>query len=196
MNTVTKSVKVQLTTDLLGTIPMNKEIYSTYIESLRPVEKNEEGEPEVENVEEREERGWTTFMKDENGFFVYDYYIKGFFKHAATVLKEDLGIKNLRSKISDLLFVSPRIIYLDCKIPDLVVERSLRAQTAQGPRITLAKSDAIKAGKIISFDVTVFVGKGELKGEIVGKLLEYGAFQGFGQFRNGGYGRFEVISVK
>ncbi len=194
MNTITKKVKLKLITDMLGTIPMNKEIYATYIENLRP--KNIEGPDETETVEEREEKGWTCFHKDKNGLFVYDYFIKGFFKNAANILKEDLKIKNLKSKVTDLLFISPRIIYLNQKEADHVVERPLRAQTAQGPRVTLARSDAIKAGKIIEFDVTLLVGKGEIKEGIVASLLEYGQYQGLGQFRNGGYGRFEVISIK
>lgn len=190
MQTVQKHVKVKLTEDLLGTIPMNREVYSAYIESLKP---KDNAEDESENVTEREESGWTTFLRDkERGLYVYDYYVKGFFKNAANVLKSDLKIKNLRSKVSDLLFVTPRKIYLNCKEPDFILERPLRAQTAQGPRITLAKSDAIKAGKIIEFDVILLTAKGELKPDIIEKLLEYGKLQGFGQFRNGGYGRSEV----
>lgn len=192
MNTISKQVQIRLLTELLGTVPMDKNIYSTYIESLRPQTTEDE---EVETVEEREEKGWTGFHKDEKGFFVYDYYIKGFFKNAANVLKEDLKIKNLKSKVSNLLFIQPRKIYLNCNKADLVVERSLRAQTAQGPRITLARSDALNAGRIIDFEVTLLTGKDELKVDIIEKLLEYGKYQGLGQFRNGGYGRFEVVSV-
>lgn len=194
MNTVKKSVEIRLLTELLGTVPMNKKIYSTYIESLRP--KGITGEEEAENIEEREQQGWTGFQKDENGLFVYDYYIKGFFKNAASVLKEDLKIKNLKSKVINLLFPQPRKIYLGCQEADHVIERPLRGQTPQGPMVTLAKSDALKAGRIIKFDVVLLTGKNELKEDIIEKLLEYGQYQGLGQFRNGGYGRFEIVKVK
>ncbi len=196
MKTVKKAVEIRLLTELLGTVPMNKEIYSTYIESLRPKETTGDAEAEAESIDEREEQGWTGFHKDENGLFVYDYYIKGYFKNAATILKEDLKIKNLKSKVTNLLFPQPRKIYLNCKEADFILERPLRAQTAQGPRVTLAKSDALKAGRIIKFDVLLLTGKDELKEDIIEKLLEYGQLQGLGQFRNGGYGRFEVVSVK
>lgn len=193
MNTITKHVKVKLIEEMLGTVPMDKTIYATYIETLKP--KDAEG-AETETIEDREEKGWTGFHKDEHGLFVYDYFVKGFFKNAATILKEELKIKNLRSKVSDLLFIQPRRIYFNIKKCDSTVERPLRAQTAQGPRVTLARSDAIKAGRTFEFDVVLLTGKNELKEDIIKKLLEYGQLQGFGQFRNGGYGRFEVVSIK
>jgi hypothetical protein len=193
MEIVKKHVKIKLITELLGTVPMDKEVYATYIASLKPVTETED---EIETVDSREERGWTSFHRDANGLLVYDYFIKGFFKNAGNVLKEELKIKNLRSKLSDLFFIQPRKIYLGKKKPDGVIERPLRAQTAQGPRVTLARSDYIAAGTEIEFDVALLQGKGELKDGIIAQLLEYGQLQGLGQFRNGGYGRFEVVSIK
>ena len=112
-------------------------------------------------------------------------------------MKDDLKIKNLRSKISDLLFVFPRQIYFKQKKADGVLERSLRAMTPLGPRTSVAKSDYLIIGTELEFDVHIINnGKEELKDDIIAKLLEYGQYQGLGQFRNGGYGRFEIVSIK
>ena len=187
-----KKITIRLLTDMLGTVPKNKELYTSYIESKKP---EDAVDKEVETVEEIEEKGWTGFHSDKQGLFVYDYFIKGFIKNAGNVLKDtkEVKIKNLRSKISDQLFVFPRQIYLDGKKkPDGTLERPLRAQTAQGPRVTLARSEFIAAGTRISFEVHWLKDR-DMNIKLINELLKYGQYQGLGQFRNGGYGRFEVV---
>lgn len=193
MDLIKKTVQIRLITPMLGTVPMDKAVYKSFIETKKPIENEEE---ETLSVEDREQRGWTGFHKDEKGLFVFDYFIKGYLKNAGNVLKDELKIKNLKSKISDLLFVGPRKIYLGKKKADGIIERPLRAQTMQGPRVTVVRSDSIEEGTIIKFEVSLLQGKGELKESIIKSLLEYGQLQGLGQFRNGGYGRFEVVSIK
>ncbi len=186
----TRNFKVRLLTEMLGTVAMDPEVYKTYIESKKPESAN--GEDEYLTVDKIEEKGWTGFHRDENGLFIYEYMIKGFLKNAGNVLKDTIKIKALRSKIDDFLFVQPRRISLGTYKADGVIERPLRAMTMQGPRVTLARSDYINPGKQIEFSITLFPHK-ELKWEVVDILLAYGAFMGLGQFRNGGYGRFEVM---
>jgi hypothetical protein len=188
----TKKVTIRLITEMLGTVPKDRELYASYIESKRPAGDDVEADTVPENLEEK---GWTGFHTDENGLFVYDYFIKGFFKNAGNVLKDSLKTKALRSKLSDFFFVSPRKIYLGKQKPDGMLERPLRAQTAQGPRVSLARSDYMAAGTEITFDIKL-LGHKEISVETIKTLLAYGELQGLGQFRNGGYGRFEVVSVE
>lgn len=183
-------VRIRLLTPMLGTVPKDKAVYSTYIAGKDP-----ERAEEVDSVEEIEEKGWTGFHKDESGLFVFDYFIKGFIKNAGNVLKEEVKIKNLRSKLSDFLFVFPRKVSLGKQTPDGVLERPLRAQTAQGPRVTLARSDYIAEGTEISFTIKI-IGHKEITIDKIKELLAYGELQGLGQFRNGGFGRFEVVEIK
>lgn len=187
----TKEYKIELTTEMLGTVTKDPEVYKTYIESKKPETLN--GEDEYLTVEKIEEKGWTGFHRDEQGLFIYEYMIKGFLKHAGNTLKDSLKIKALRSKLDDFCFITPRRIPLGQAEPDGVIERPLRAMTAQGPRVTLARSDFIKPGKVISFQITLLPHK-EIKWETINTLLEYGQLSGLGQFRNGGYGRFKVVS--
>jgi hypothetical protein len=186
----TKTFTVELVTDMLGTVPMDPEVYKTYIESKKP--EAAEGEEEYLTIEKMEQKGWTGFHSDKKGLFVYDYFIKGFFKHAGDVLREELKLKNLKSKIDDYLFVTPRRVYLGTKKADGVLERPLRGMTPRGPRVSLAKSDFIKEGTRIKFAVTLLPHK-ELNWDVVNRLIAHGELMGFGQFRNGGYGRFVVV---
>ncbi len=188
----TYDIAIELTTDMLGTVPKNREVYTSYIESKRP--DDGANEPEAETVDEIEEKGWTGFHADEHGLFIYDYFLKGFIKNAGNVMKDELGIKALRSKLTDYVFITPRRVYLGKASPDGVVERPLRAQTMQGPRVTLARSDMVRAGTSIVFSLTILPNPHKIDIALIERLLEYGQYQGLGQFRNGGYGRFKVVA--
>lgn len=183
-------VRITLTEPMLGTVPKNKDIYKSYIESKKPTGIDEE---ESETVEQIEEKGWTGFHSDEQGLFIYDYMIRGFLKNAGNNLKEAIGVKAVKSKIDNFVFVFPRRIHMDKPAPDGMVERPLRAMTAQGPRVSLARSDYVDAGTVVNFTVKIVPHKGnELSEKVIKSLFDYGQFCGLGQFRNGSYGRFTV----
>ena len=120
--------------------------------------------------------------------------IKGFLKNAGNVLKDEIKIKAFRSKIDDFVFIKPRRIYLGQENPDGIVERPLRAMTMQGPRVTLARSDYVTEGKELDFEILLLPHK-EVSVDTIKTLLKHGELMGLGQFRNGGYGRFEVVSI-
>lgn len=186
-------VSIELQEPVLGTVPKNKEVYASYIATR--AQKLENGAEEIATVQEVEEKGWTGFHQDETGIFVYDYYIRGFLKNAANVLKEQTGIKNSRSKIDNLVFVFPRRNYWSrdgkiLKSADGVIERPLRAQTMQGPRVTLARSDYLSEGSSLEFEIRVIQGKEKIDKGFLESILDYGQLCGLGQFRNGSYGRF------
>lgn len=184
-------VVIRLIEPMLGTVTKDPAVYKTYIESKKPEE--HAAEDESATVDKIEEKGWTGFHRDAGGLFIYDYMIRGFFKNAGNILKKQIGVKNLKSKINDQLFVFPRRIPLDKQEPDGVLERPLRAMTMQGPRVTLARSDSVDAGVEITFTLKWLKG-GDIKKKLLEDLLEYGQLSGLGQYRNGSYGRFEVVS--
>lgn len=185
------AVTIRLTEPMLGTVPYSKEVYAKFIETKKPA--GTEGS-ETETVQEAEERGWTGFHKDEGGIFIYDYMIKGFLKNAGNVLKDTLKVKNLRAKINDHIFLFPRRLYpMPAKDKaDGILERPLRCQTMQGPRVTVVRSDYLDTGTEFSFKVHVL--KPEFA-EYLQPRLDYGKYQGLGQWRNGSYGRFEVVGL-
>ena len=183
------AVELTFTEPILGTVPKDKDIYSTYIKS-----KSDNGEDEVETVEEAEDKGWTGFhMKDEKPI-LYNYVIKGFFKDACGMLRRSAGSESkkmtaFKKVIDGLIFVFPRQIPIDLNGDKMgILERPLRAQTAQGERIALAKSETCPAGSSIIIDIQVL---GSVTKKQLIEWLDYGKLRGLGQWRNAGYGSFD-----
>lgn len=212
------NVVIELTTEMLGTVAANKEVFEKFILQKKrdEMEKNEKkGKPltfepteadlqaEIETIQEVEENGYTVFMADkEKGLFLYDYLVKGFIRYAGNALKDivetgkkEPGIAALKSKLTDFCFVFPRMIFLNKQEPDGVRERPLRANTAKGPRNSLARSDKVNAGLRIHFQIGLLPHK-EVSWAVIRQILEYGELQGLGQWRNGGYGRFKLVSFE
>ncbi len=199
MKSTLHEVRITLLEPLLGTIPKNPDVYATYIAG----KKDSKGEAlipsdamaaeEISTVPDAEKAGWTGFHTDEQGCFLYNYALLGFLKEAGNTLKEQLGIKALKSKIDQFVFVEPRRIRLK-PAPDGVLERSLRAMTMQGPRVTLVRSDYIDAGTELVATIRILKNK-EVTGDIIHEILEYGRYRGLGQFRNGSYGQFSFDMI-
>ena len=188
-------VTLEFTEAMLGTVPKNPDVYAKYIATKAPEPEN--GEKEIQTVEEIEEGGWTGFHADEKGLFIYDYMIKGFIKAACEVLQANGTLKKItayKKWMDNLVFIFPRKIYFNKHNPDGVLERPLRAMTAMGPRVTLTRSDFIAAGSQISFEIEILNNTKGIDEDIVKTCLEFGAYVGLGQWRgSGGYGRFVVV---
>jgi len=198
-------VVLELKEPMLGTNPSNKSIWAQHIASKQTKALKKDGwddakikaeiEATIEGVKENDdlENGKTTFMADDKGYFVRDYFIRGFLKEAARVKKEFGAMKQLQSKVSKYVFVRPTKIYIAKPDADLLlIERPLRAQTPQGERVAIARSLAVPAGTKLSFELHVLedvVPKGCIE-----TLLGYGEFQGLGQWRSSGHGSFNVLT--
>lgn len=195
MNTTTVRFKISITEDLLGSWPADPDILTRYISSRAPdpLLQAEEGDSLPKRTPET---GLTVFPCDDTGVHLMNYHIKGYLKETGNILKDSLEIKNLRYKIEATVFISPRKIYLmrgdrHIEEPDDVLERPLRAHTAQGPRVTLVASELIKPQCTLEFDIDIVEGlKGEIKPETLCAIMDYGRFKGLGQWRNASYGTF------
>lgn len=185
--------RLTLTSEMLGTKAANKDLFADYIASKAP--DDDRRREELETAEHKEEAGTTVFHRDTDGTpIIWNYQIAGFFKEACGSLRQaddaqSKELKAYKTKIDGLVFVSPRKLRVampqDSKLE--ICERPLRAETAQGPRVALARSEVVPAGSTIEFEVTV------LKKELIPMIrewLEYGALRGLGQWRNSGRGAF------
>jgi hypothetical protein len=201
----TLSVRLTFTEPLLGTVPKDPNVYSSYIagRSLTPETTAEEEIGTVPEGASAEDRGWTGFHTAEDGEpFLYDYVIKGFFKDACSMLTRVDGTESkkltaFRKCVDGLIFVKPRRIVLHLSGPLTPLERPLRAQTAQGERIALARSDAAPVGSWIEFEVVIL---GKVPVATILEWLDYGEYRGLGCWRNAAYGRFtytfETVKAK
>ncbi len=197
METQTYKLKVTFIEPILGSQP-TRDVASEFIAGKAGIELPAD---EAATLPEALERGTTVFHKDANGNpLIFNYVVKGFLKAAAKVLNGRSGMpRNLKSKVDDTVFVTPRNIELRNDTGDLkeqidFLERPLRAETAEGPRIALARSEMLPAG--VSFECGLEVIKGEITEAVLTELLDYGYHKGIGQWRNGGYGsfRYELTS--
>ena len=189
----TMRVRLTLTEEMLGTASNNPEIHSEFIASKAPDAKSREEEIESIGVDAEVEKGMTVFSKDENGNpFLWDYQIRGFFKDACGMLRKVSTMKSSKLKaykkeIDGLIFVQERKIPIefDGKIGNC--QRPLRAQTAQGERISLANSETIPAGATLEFTVECLV---DADMDAVEEWFDYGKLRGLGCWRNSGKGRY------
>lgn len=195
-------VELNFLESILGSMPADPSIYTKYIADKAPAAwlKDEEILNAEELAASKEEvdadRNVTVFPQDENGIFLYNYHIKGFLKEAGNVLKDQVKIKALRSKIDNFVFINPRKIYLQrpdgstIVEEDDILERPLRGQTARGERITLVASERIRPPVEITFEIELLEHK-EVTLDTLRTILGYGKYKGLGQWRNGGWGRFD-----
>lgn len=183
------SVELKFIEPILGTVPKDKEIYSTYINS-----KIENTDDEIETVEDTEDKGWTGFHMLDEKPILYNYVIKGFFKDACGMLRRSPGSESkkltaFKKVIDGLIFVSPRQIPIELNGHEMgILERPLRAQTAQGERVALAKSETCPVGSSIKMEISIL---GSVSKKLLIEWLDYGQLRGLGQWRNAGYGSFE-----
>ena len=197
-----KVMRVELTTiaEMLGTASADKEVHSTFIASKAPDAPSREEEIEAVGVEEVIEKGMTVFPRDEDGNpIMWNYMIRGFFKSACSAMSKvkDSASSKLKAykKQVDLRIMvyadandkTNRMIPIqfDGEIGDC--QRPLRAQTAQGERVALAHSESIPAGAKMTFDIVMLMDD-DVK--LVREWLDYGVFNGLGQWRNSGCGAF------
>lgn len=196
-----KEIKVKLTftEPVLGTSPANEDVYRDFIGSKAPDASTVEDEVSALGAEAVVEKGMTVFPRLDDGTpFLYDYQIKGFFKDTCGGLRKvkgskSSGIKAYKKEIDKLIFPEPRQIPLLFEGRVGECQRPLRAQTAQGERVSLAISEEIPAGAVCEFSVVCLSDDHEAA---VREWLDYGRLSGIGQWRNSGRGRFTWAEIE
>lgn len=206
----TIKVKITFIEPILGSLPNDPDLMRRFIEAKNPdptrIQEEIDSVCSPDGVEEELERKTTVFAGSMEGkpYFV-DYQVKGFLKEACKQVKRDTSklsakVKNYKQVIDGNVFVYAsgirpsakgkgewKKLYISDPHPILTFERPLRASTAQGERISLARSEMIEAGKTITLDIVTLVDDIE---PMIREWLDYGVYKGIGQFRNAGYGRF------
>ena len=173
-------VRITFTEAVLGTWPSNQNIAREFIASKSPDANTIEDEVAALGADAVADKGMTVFPRNENGEpILYDYQIKGFFKDSCGMLGR-IGIQ-------------PRMIPIHVNGEITECQRPLRAQTAQGERVSLANSEQIPAGSTCEFEIVLLDDSHE---KVVREWLDYGALRGIGQWRNSGKGRYtyEIIN--
>ena len=184
-------VRITFTEPLLGTLSGNKDIAEEFIMSKHP-DGPQEDELHADLPEGDVEKSTTVFHRKDGQIFLWDYQIKGFFKDACSMLRRIPDTRSSKltayKKIIDgLIFPAPRMIPIEVVGELTFTERPLRAQTAKGERIALARSETVPVGSSITITVNCLHKKYD---KLVKEWLDYGELRGLGQWRNSGMGRF------
>ena len=198
---ITKHIHIDFIDDVLGTAPGDPDIHGSYVSSKAPDAATKEEEIAAIGEDEFRAKGKTIFPTDESGNPIFwNYQIKGFFKSACAAQRGLSGsksskVKAYKKKIDLGIFVFPdaddpssraiKIHMTNAGVGEC--QRPLRAETMQGPRVAIADSDSIEKGSWIEFDV-VMLDDGDWP--LVSEWLDYGKFNGLGQWRNSGKGAF------
>ena len=197
-------VKITTTTETLGTNPANQDIFSEFIASNAPDAPSREEEIAIMGAQEYEEKSVTVFPKVDGNPFIWDYQLKGFFKSAAQAGSYQGGDKKLtayKKKIDLNIHVFAKDSKNDRKLMLNMPEgsemgwcvRPLRAQTMQGERVALAKSETVPEGSWFECDIHILDDSLE---KYVRQWLDYGMYNGLLQWRNSGKGRFTWEELK
>lgn len=196
LNETKYRLEVTFTAPVLGSQPQ-RDVATEYLAGKHPDKAIPE--EELATLEEHLERGTTAFHKVDGCPVFWNYQVKGFLKEVGLTFNarpEVGGVKNLRSKINNEVFVFPRLIHLE--IPQgsgvTFLERPLRAMTAQGPRTAVVRSEQLPEGTKFSCEIAVL--KDTVTEGLLRSLLDYGKYQGFGQWRNGSWGTFTYELIK
>jgi len=193
------TMKIELTflQELLGTATANPDLYEEFIASKAPVPAEAEDEVKTlpKDIEAAMAKSTTVFHRDAKKCpCIYDFQVKGFMKDACSMLARCDGtrsskIKAFRKEIDGLIFVTPRLLRL--KLPPGtepgICQRPLRASTAQGERVALARSETVPIGTTVRISLNIL---SDRLHAAIAEWLDYGRLRGLGQWRNSGKGRF------
>lgn len=208
MKYVEKKFRLTGTDSLLGSSPSSKEIFSTFlVDKTKTTAERNAAREDVDNIIENDEKGTTIFYRDKNGGLILKgYHIKGFLKEAAKALKDQVNLKSYLSKVDTYVFVMEKNIPImrdgkQIMEPDGYLERPLRCETAQGPRVALSKSEEILDPWYVDVTIRVVENAGTAKSapidmDMIEGFLDYGAMKGLLQWRNAGHGSFEWEELK
>lgn len=187
-------VELTFKDEFLGTLPGDPEVYAQYVASKAPDAPTIQQEIEEFGVDETYEKGITVFARnEEENPCLFNYVIKGQFKNACSILRScpNTASKKLtafKKKIDGGIFIEPRKIPIEFDGKIEICERPLRASTPQGERVALAASEMIKPGAKLKFIIKVL---DPAMIPLITEWLDYGAYNGLGQWHNSGKGRFD-----
>ena len=151
-------------------------------------------------VEEKIEKSWNGFPKDEKGLFIWARQVKALFKESATMLRVTVDKRGSKQIFQHGFEIkgpdADDRLYLQKQEADGFDEGPIHVQTAQGPRTALKCVDYVSQPRL-SFEIWVLttmpadkrhIGENDVK-----LLLTFAQENGLGADRSQGRGKFDVI---
>ena len=196
-------VELKFTTPFASSTPKNPKDIEAMLEARMPAKPPEDAIPLPELAEQvseeveattEVERGYATFKRDENGFYYEARCVRAHIKDCANQLQGLLGIKALKAKVANRVYVQPAKIYLGKQEPDGNETRIVHAMTMKGPRSSLKTIDYIDK-PTLKFTLKV-LDDGVIDRDILEAIFEYGGEHGMGQERSQDWGKYELVKME
>ncbi len=172
---------------LTGGIPANPKLLDAWLAANdAPAEaRAEQARTQAQLQDQEVEEHTSAFARDEQGHPCYESRcFKAALKEAANILKEQIGVRNARSKLAEQVFVSPKLVPVG--VPVRVDERVIHVMTRMGPRDSLKRFEYAE-GVHLHFEVKTLIG-GTFGQEELSTLIEYLKDGGIGADRSQGSG--------
>lgn len=199
-----KELKIRITfiDEVLGSANSDPNVHSEFIASKAPDALTREHEIEALGVDSVEKKEKTIFPRDKDGNpILWPYQMRGFIKHAIGMVKladtksACSKIKAHKKYVDGLIYIwdgkgsfrPNRALKIESSEDMGSCQRPLRASTMQGERVALANSESIAEGATITMVIRIL--KDDLDTAIE-ECLDYGQYNGLGQWRNSGKGSF------
>jgi len=196
-------VELKFSTPFASSTPKNPKDISAMLEARMPAKPPEDAIPLPELAEQvaeeveatpEVERGYATFKRDENGLYYEARCVRAHIKDCANQLQGLLGIKALKSKVANRVYVEPARIYLEKTEPDGNETRIIHAMTMKGPRSSLKTIDYVDK-PVLKFSLKV-LDDDVIDRDILKAIFEYGSEHGMGQERSQDWGKYELVKLE
>lgn len=191
-------LEMRLTGRLMAGVPKHPDIIKSWLEARAPtyappdaiplLELAEQVAEQMEAVATQENKIWCGFKSDEHGLYVDGYHVKAHLKDCANILQGHLGIRALKAKIANHVYVLEERCYLGKDEPDGYWEHPVHIMTMQGPRSALKRNDYVEA-PVLKVQLQVLDDK-VITQKLLESILDYGSVHGFGAERGLGNGRY------
>jgi len=133
------------------------------------------------------------FLRDDEGLYIESRQIKAGLKEAANAIKSIAGVRNMRAKVKERVFVSPARIRLDREVPDGDFVRIVHGMTMLGPRTSMKICEYVEKPEITFF--LKVLDDGVITEEHLRMMFEWLSEAGLGAERSQDEGKFEVKEI-
>lgn len=197
--------------DVVGGKPLDPKIIEGWVNSTNKKKSEEERQAIIaahletlpDAVEEKQTKQSCVFSRVGGQLVLECRQIKAMLKENANITKDLVptsdgnGIKNLKSKVADQVFVMGTYVDLYRTEPDETLERPISVITVQGPRTSIKRVEIVRDTEIVFFVKRKRGnGKMDVPESVLMAILDYAQSNGLGADRSQGYGTFEVLEVK
>jgi len=134
------------------------------------------------------------FLRDDDGLYIESRQIKAGLKEAANAIKSIAGIRNMRAKVKDRVFVTPARIHLGREAPDGDFVRIVHGMTMLGPRTSMKICEYVEQPEITFF--LKVLDDGVITEEQLRMMFEWLSEAGLGAERAQGEGKFVVKLIE